>query len=166
MAYYRLAGNNKVLAALLMLVCVHCAPAMQEVKLRSRKSGLFVQVSENLTVSANGQPNQAIVFNMYLKNSKIILEIKNKPRMFLMLKTKDAVSPPVNITEIGHSYSLVVDYPDDANMTYWENAGGCYKDKVLSQTVATGEICSIAFAKDGNVIDPCHVIEQDCIAIK
>eukprot|EP00731_Ephydatia_muelleri_P025659 Em0017g742a len=139
---------------------------MQEVKLRSRKSGLFVQVSENLTVSANGQPNQATVFNMYLKNSKIILEIKNKPRMFLMLKTKDAVSPPVNITEIGHSYSLVVDYPDDANMTYWENAGGCYKDKVLSQTVATGEICSIAFAKDGNVIDPCHVIEQDCIAIK
>ena len=101
---------------------------------------------------------------MYLKNSKIILEIKNKPGMFLM-QTKDAVSPPVNITEIGHSYSLVVDYPDDANMTYWEKSDGGYMDMVLSQTVATGEICSIAFAEDGNVINPCHVIEQDCIAI-
>ena len=129
MAYYRLAGNSKVLAALLMLVCVHCAPATKEVKLLSRKSGLFVQVSENLTVSANGRLKQATVFNMYLKNSKIILEIKNKPGMFLMLKTKDAVSSPVNITEIGHSYSLVVDYPDDANMTYWEISGGCYMDR-------------------------------------
>eukprot|EP00731_Ephydatia_muelleri_P025632 Em0017g715a len=33
-------------------------------------------------------------------------------------------------------------------MTYWEKSDGGYMDMVLSQTVATGEICSIAFAED------------------
>ena len=156
---------GRVLLAFVVFACVRSAPVTNQVRLLSQNSGRFVQVLENGTISAKGRQKDATVFNMYLKNSQIQFETKSKPGMFLMLK--EITTPtPTNSTNLANatdkSYALGVGYSSESNLTTWEKSGDC---GTLSQSVHDGTICSIAFDEAGNVIDPCHVVDNDCIAV-
>ena len=85
---------------------------------------------------ANGNLKSSAVFKMYLKNSQIQFELKNKSGMFLMLKelnssvnedVNNTTSSPVNITAanptISQEYAVVVYYPSESHLhvTMWEN---------------------------------------------
>ena len=156
---------GQTLVILCSVSCVLSAPATFEVKLLSQTSGRFVYVMENATIHANEKLKYATVFNMYLKNSQIQFEMKSKPGMFLMLKEVEATSATVNVTETNsysRPYALGMHNSTDANLTRWNRSGDC---GILSQSVENLTACSIAFNKDGDVIGPCHVVTEDCIAI-
>ena len=153
----------------------HSAPVTNEVRLLSQLSGRFVRVTENGAIIANGNLKSSAVFKMYLKNSQIQFELKNKPGMFLMLKelnnsmVEDVVnttSSPVNITAnqtISHEYALVVDYPSESHLTEWERSGLC---GALVMKVDEDTNCAIAFDGSGKVAGPCNTNHEDCIAIQ
>ncbi|KAL5479378.1 hypothetical protein EMCRGX_G022896 [Ephydatia muelleri] len=94
------------------------------------------QTAENGAIMANGNLKSSAVFKMYLKNSQIQFELKNKSGMFLMLKelnssvnedVNNTTSSPVNITAanptISQEYAVVVYYPSESHLhvTMWEN---------------------------------------------
>eukprot|EP00731_Ephydatia_muelleri_P025663 Em0017g746a len=158
------------------LSTVHSAPVTNEVRLLSQLSGRFIRVAENGAIMANGNLKSSAVFKMYLKNSQIQFELKNKPGMFLMLKelnssvSEDVVnttSSPVNITAtISHEYAVVVDYPSEPHLTMWEKSGLC---GALVMEVDEGTNCFIAFDTSGKVSSQCNTLatnHQDCIGIQ
>ena len=154
--------------------CVRSAPVTNQIRLLSQNSGRFVQVLENGTITANARQKNATVFNMFLKNSLVEFEMISKPGMFLLLTeitmpicTNITASSPINATDTySHetTYALRVDFPSKSNLTRWEISGdNC---GALSQEVGNDTIYSIAFNEVGNnVIDPCHVRDNDCITV-
>ena len=175
------------IAIAMQLIAVHSAPVTEKVRpedrpvvvrLLSQLSGRFVRVAENGSIRANGNENPSAVFNMYLKNSQIQFELKNKPGMFLMLKelnnsiaedVANTTSSPVNITAnqtISHEYALVVDYPSESHLTVWEKSGLC---GALVIKVDDDTNCSIAFDRSGKVAGPCNLLattHEECISIQ
>ena len=152
---------GQVLMALCSVSCVLSAPATTEVKLLSQTSGRFVYVMENGTIRANEARKRATVFKMYLKNSQIQFEMKTKSGMFLILKEVEVTSA-TELNSHNDTYTLGVDYSTETSLTSWNRSGNC---GILSQRVDNVTTCSIAFDKDGNLIAPCRVVTEDCIAI-
>ena len=151
------------------------SPVTNEVRLLSQLSGRFVRVAENGDIMANANQKSSSVFNIYVKNSQVQFELKNKPGMFLMLKelnstvSEDVVnttSSPVNITAtISHEYALVVDYPSESRLTEWEKSGLC---EALVMKVDENTNCFIAFDSSGKVAGPCNLSATDaarCISV-
>ena len=104
---------------------------------------------------------------MYLKNSQVQFELKNKPGMFLMLKeinhsiaenTNITTCSQMNVTTISHEYALVVDYPSEPYLTEWENSGSC---GALVQMMNENTNCFIAFDSSGKVAGPCNLSAND-----
>eukprot|EP00731_Ephydatia_muelleri_P025672 Em0017g755a len=160
------------------LIAVHSAPVTSEIRLLSQVSGRFVRVAENGDIMANENQKSSSVFNMYLKNSQVQFELKNKPGMFLMLKelnnsvvedVANTTSSSVNITanqiSIRHEYALVVDYPFKSLLTVWEKSGLC---GALIMKVNDDAHCSVAFDSSGKVAGPCNLLATDsagCISV-
>ena len=104
---------------------------------------------------ANGNLKSSAVFKMYLKNSQIRFELKNKSGMFLMLKELNSsvnedvnytTSSPVNITAtISQEYAMVVYNPSESHLhvTMWENKRIICGALVME--VDEGTNCFIAF---------------------
>ena len=139
-----------------------------EVILHSQLSGRFVQVADNGDITAtNRNQKSSSVFIMYLKNSQVQFELKNKPGMFLMLKelnhsiaenTNITTSSQMNVTTISHEYALVVDYPSEPYLAEWENSGSC---GALVQMMDENTNCFIAFDSSGKIAGPCNLPGND-----
>ena len=152
-----------------LLKVVHPAPVTNEVRLLSQLSGRFVHVADNGAIKANGNHKSSSVFNMYLKNSQIQFELKNKPGMFLMLKelnpsvsVNSTTSSPMNVSD---EYALVVDYPSEPYLAEWENSGSC---GALVQMMDENTNCFIAFDSSGKVAGPCNLLSTDlasCVSV-
>eukprot|EP00731_Ephydatia_muelleri_P027549 Em0019g422a len=162
---------NKLLISLVIVVAcllnvVRSTPlppvdVTNKVILYSRLSGRFVRVADNGAITAtNRNQKSSSVFIMYLKNSQVQLELKNKPGMFLMLKELNhSIAENANITTssqttISHEYALVVDYPSESYLTEWENSGSC---GALVQMMDENTNCFIAFDSSGKVAGPCNL---------
>ena len=161
-----------LLTTAVLLKVVHPAPVTNEVRLLSQQSGRFVHVADNGAIKANGNQKSSSVFNMYLKNSQIQFELKNKPGMFLMLKelnhTVYVNSSSMNVTTnqtISHEYTLVVDFPSEPYLTEWEKSGPC---GALVQKVDESTNCFVAFDSSGKVAGPCHLLSTNlasCVSV-
>ena len=152
-----------------LLIVVRSAPvnATNEVRLLSQLSGRFVHVADNGAITAKGNQKSSSVFIMYLKNSQVQFELKNKPGMFLMLQelnhstaenTNITTSSQTNVTTISHEYALVVDYPSEPYLTEWGKSGHC---GALVQMMDENTNCFIAFDGNGKVAGPCNLSAND-----
>ena len=165
---------NKLLISLVIVVAcllnvVRSTPlppvdGTNEVILYSRLSGRFVQVADNGAITAtNRNQKSSSVFIMYLKNSQVQFELKNKPGMFLLLKElnhsiAENNTSQTNVTTISHEYALVVDYPSESYLAEWENSGPC---GALVQMMDENTNCFIAFDSSGKVAGPCNLSAND-----
>ena len=177
--------NQRVYSSLIAATCVLvgalCSladslplalPAVaQEVKLQSRRSGHYVQVSENGDVEATSAKNSATVFIKYLTNSAVQFEVKNKPGMFLILRrvnessdtdANDTSPMPIFNTSTAegrdsNTYALVVDYAVETSLTRWGNGGVVDTLRSLDGDAS----CYIAFDTYGKVAGPCNLVASD-----
>ena len=156
-----------VVASLLLVVSAAPVDVTNEVRLLSQQSGRFVHVADNGAITAKGNQKSSSVFIMYLKNSQIQFELKNKPGMFLMLKELNhsiaenaniTTSSQTNVTTISHEYALVVDYPSEPYLAEWDKSRSC---GALVQMMDENTNCFIAFDNSGKVAGPCNLSAND-----